>query len=75
MVKIKTMDENIQMRHIVVDARVTKSVIDCIKDSIDLSLKMDTDVILYHNDNEYRIVMDDIVNAMTKVYENRNSLG
>lgn len=67
------MDENIQMRHIVVDARVTKSVIDCIKDSIDLSLKMDTDVILYHNDNEYRIVMDDIVNAIWHAKSNKKN--
>lgn len=65
------MDENIQIKHIVVKAKCMANIVDCIKDSIRLSLDMDSDVVLCHNDNEYHIVMDDIVNAIWHAKPNK----
>jgi hypothetical protein len=55
---------SIEIDHIIVHAKPGGQLDRCVKESLELAIAHDMDVILFHNDNEYRIVMEDVIKAI-----------
>ena len=61
---MKNQSREIKVKHIIVQSLVGGQIERCIKESIQLAIEHDIDVILFHNDNKYSISIDDIVNGI-----------
>ena len=56
--------ENLEVSGILVRAKVGSFSLDCIHDAAIMSLRDRVDVVLYHNDQEYKINYSDILNKV-----------